>query len=53
VADNGGGLAEGYEERTGLLLVRALAEQMGAEFSLESPAAPLGGTRASFAFGVE
>lgn len=53
VADNGEGLGDRYEERTGLLLVRALAEQLGAEFSLESPAAPLGGTRARFAFVLE
>jgi two-component sensor histidine kinase len=53
VADNGDGLGDRYEERTGLLLVRALAEQLGAEFSIESPAAPLGGTRARFVFGLE
>ncbi len=48
VADNGEGLAADSEERTGLLLVRALAAQLGAVFSLESPSPPLGGTRARF-----
>ncbi|MBL8966745.1 MAG: hypothetical protein JNG85_07025 [Spirochaetaceae bacterium] len=53
VADNGEGLAADAEERTGLLLVRALAAQLGAVFSLDSPSPPLGGTRARFALELQ
>ncbi len=46
VEDAGPGLPPGLREGTGLLLVRALTEQLRATFSLESPLSPEGGLRA-------
>jgi len=46
IIDDGPGLGNGHVEKTGLLLVRALSAQIKAEFRLESPIGPTGGTRA-------
>lgn len=43
VADNGEGMAEEAVERTGLLLVRILSEQIGAELSILPHGGPAGG----------
>jgi len=49
VADNGEGVPEGAAERTGLLLVRLLSAQIGAELSILAHGGPLGGARARVA----
>ncbi len=46
VEDNGPGIGADSQEKTGLMLVRALCMQIGAEFSITGPESPSSGTKA-------